>query len=143
MNTRIEHNFKLLAQHDAGGAPNLGEGMAMKVTRDGRRIIYIAHENAPVAFSIFDVTEPSKPKMVWQLPLPHKDVRGNSLAMPASRFTIFQIRSSRAKYRSSICQAALLRRVSTMFRSWTVDMHTLPPAHRISCRSIRKTTSST
>jgi len=81
MNTRIEHNFKLLAQHDAGGAPNLGEGMAMKVTRDGRRIMYIAHENAPVAFSIFDVTEPSKPKMVWQLPLPHKDVRGNSLAM--------------------------------------------------------------
>ena len=81
MNTRIEHNFKLLARHDAGGAPNLGEGMAMKVTRDGRRIIYIAHENAPVAFSIFDVTEPSKPKMVWQLPLPHKDVRGNSLAM--------------------------------------------------------------
>jgi len=81
MNTRIEHNFKLLARHDAGGAPNLGEGMAMKVTRDGRRIMYIAHENAPVAFSIFDVTEPSKPKMVWQLPLPHKDVRGNSLAM--------------------------------------------------------------
>ena len=47
MNTRIEHNFKLLARHDAGGAPNLGEGMAMKVTRDGRRInVYRARERA-------------------------------------------------------------------------------------------------
>ncbi len=81
MTVRIAHNLKLLAQHDAGGAANLGEGMAMKVTPDGRRIMYIAHENVPVAFSIFDVTEPSAPKLVWQLPLPHKNVRGNSLAM--------------------------------------------------------------
>jgi hypothetical protein len=78
---RIAHNLKLLARHDAGGAPNLGEGMAMKITPDGRRILYIAHEHHPVAFSIFDVTEPARPKLVWQLPLPHHDVRGNSLAL--------------------------------------------------------------
>lgn len=81
MSVRIAHNLKLLAQHDAGGAPNLGEGMAMKITPDGRRIMYIAHEHPPAAFSIFDVTEPSDPKLIWQLPLPHKDVRGNSLAL--------------------------------------------------------------
>lgn len=80
MTVRIAHNLKLLAQHDAGGAPNLGEGMAMKI-KNGRRYMYIAHEHHPVCFSIFDVTEPAAPKMLWQLPLPHKNVRGNSLAM--------------------------------------------------------------
>ena len=80
MSVRIAHNLKLLAQHTAGGAPNLGEGMAMKV-KDGRRYMYIAHEHGPAAFSIFDVTEPSDPKMLFQLPLPHKRVRANSLAM--------------------------------------------------------------
>ncbi len=81
MGVRIANNFRLLAQHDAGRAPNLGEGISMKVTRDGRRILYIAHEHPPVAFSIFDVTEPREPKLVWQLPTPHREVRGNSLAL--------------------------------------------------------------
>ena len=80
MSVRLAYNLKLLAQHTAGGAPNLGEGMAMKI-KDGRRYMYIAHEHGPAAFSIFDVTEPSEPKMLWQLPLPHRRVRGNSLAM--------------------------------------------------------------
>ena len=80
MSVRLAYNLKLLAQDNAGGAPNLGEGMAMKI-KDGRRYMYIAHEHGPAAFSIFDVTEPSAPKMLWQLPLPHRRVRGNSLAM--------------------------------------------------------------
>lgn len=80
MTVRIAHNLKLLAQHDARGAPNLGEGMAMKI-KNGRRYMYIAHEHHPACFSIFDVTEPAAPKLLWQLPLPHKNVRGNSLAM--------------------------------------------------------------
>ncbi|MGH8634801.1 MAG: hypothetical protein ACRET7_11800, partial [Burkholderiales bacterium] len=62
MTVRIAHNLKLLARHDAGGAPNLGEGMAMKI-KDGRRYLYIAHEHPPMCFSIFDVTEPAAPKM--------------------------------------------------------------------------------
>ena len=62
MTVRIAHNLKFLAQHTAGGAPNLGEGMAMKI-KDGRRYMYIAHEHGPAAFSIFDVTEPSDPKI--------------------------------------------------------------------------------
>jgi hypothetical protein len=80
MSVKIAHNLKLLAQHDAGGAPNLGEGMAMKIS-NGRRYLYIAHEHGPASFSIFDATEPSDPKLLWQLPLPHNNVRGNSLAM--------------------------------------------------------------
>lgn len=78
---RIAHNLRLLAHHDLGGAPNAGEGIAIKVTRDGRRIMYIAYENPPMAFSILDVTDPSRPELVWQLPLPHNEVRGNSLAL--------------------------------------------------------------
>ncbi len=54
MTVRLAYNLKLLAQHTAGGAPNLGEGMAMKI-KDGRRYMYIAHEHGPAAFSIFDV----------------------------------------------------------------------------------------
>ena len=81
MTVRIGHNLKLLAQHDAGGAPNLGEGIAITIMPDGRRILYVAHEYQPAAFSIFDVTEPRDPKLVWQLPVPHRNVRGNSLAL--------------------------------------------------------------
>ena len=43
--------------------------------------MYIAHEHPPMIFSIFDVTEPSEPKLLWQLPAPHANVRGNSLAL--------------------------------------------------------------
>ena len=70
MSVRVSHNLKLLAQHTADGAPNLGEGMAMKI-KNGRRFMYIAHEHGPASFSIFDVTEPSDPKMLWQKPVPH------------------------------------------------------------------------
>ncbi len=78
---RVAQNLKLLARNDLGGTPNAGEGMAMKVTRDGRRFLYLANENPPTCFSVLDVTEPAEPRVVWQLPLPHDQVRGNSLAL--------------------------------------------------------------
>lgn len=78
---RLQRNLSLIAHHDLGGAPNAGEGMAMKVTPDGRRVLYVAHENPPMCFSVLDVTDPADPRLVWQLPLPHGDVRGNSLAL--------------------------------------------------------------
>jgi len=78
---RSAHNLELIGRNDLGGAPNAGEGIAIKLTRDGRRIMYIAHENPPMCFSVLDVSEPSNPTMVWQLPLPHRRVRGNSLSL--------------------------------------------------------------
>ena len=78
---RLARNLKLIGHSDLGGAPNAGEGMGVKITPDGRRILYIAHENPPMAFSILDVTDPSKPTLLWQLPVPHADVRANSLAL--------------------------------------------------------------
>ncbi|MBI4493995.1 MAG: hypothetical protein HY690_14495 [Chloroflexi bacterium] len=78
---RIERNLKLIAHSDLGGAPNVGEGLAMKLASGGRRFFYVAHESAPIAFSVLDVTDPCRPELVWQLPTPHQDVRGNSLAL--------------------------------------------------------------
>ncbi len=72
-------NMKLLAQHELGGFGGLGEGMSLQLARDGRRILWLAHESAPKNFTGVDVTDPRNPKMVVQTELPHMKVRSNSL----------------------------------------------------------------
>lgn len=79
--TRVEHNVRLVSHHTLDGAPNIGEGIATKVTDDGRRLLYIAGEHPPRAMSILDVTDPASPELVWTLPTKHDKVRGNSLAL--------------------------------------------------------------
>ena len=71
--------MRLIGHSDLGGFGNGGEGMGLQKTRDGRRIMYIAHECAPINFSVLDVTDPSKPHLVTQTRLPHAQVRSNSL----------------------------------------------------------------
>jgi hypothetical protein len=51
-------NFKLLAHHELGGFGGMGEGMAVQVAKDGRRIIWLAHESAPKNFTAVDVSDP-------------------------------------------------------------------------------------
>jgi hypothetical protein len=72
--------LRLLAQTDLGGHGNGGEGMGICL-RDGRRVLFIAHESAPVNFSAVDVTDPAQPKLIHQAQLPHAGVRSNSLAV--------------------------------------------------------------
>src|SRR5947207_15461934 len=72
-------NMRLIGHSDLGGFGNGGEGMGLQRTRDGRRIMYIAHECAPINFSVVDVTAPSKPQLVTQTELPHSQVRSNCL----------------------------------------------------------------
>jgi hypothetical protein len=72
-------NMKLLAHHELAGFGGIGEGMNMQKTRDGRRILWLAHESAPKNFTAVDVTDPRNPTMVVQTDLPHADVRSNSL----------------------------------------------------------------
>lgn len=72
-------NFKLLAQHDLGGFGGMGEGMAVQIAKDGRRIIWLAHESAPKNFTGVDVSDPCKPKVVVQTDLPQSYMRSNSL----------------------------------------------------------------
>jgi hypothetical protein len=72
-------NMTLLAHHELAGFGGLGEGMAMQQTRDGRRILWLAHESAPKNFTGVDVTDPRKPSVVVQTDLPHAKMRSNSL----------------------------------------------------------------
>ena len=72
-------NMRLIAHHDLAGFGGIGEGMSLQVTRDGRRIMWLAHESAPKNFTGVDVTDPARPRMVVQTELPHRNVRSNSL----------------------------------------------------------------
>jgi hypothetical protein len=72
-------NMRLLAHEPCGDSGNMGEGMSLQVAKDGRRILWMAHESAPKNFTAVDVTNPRKPKMILQTELPHRQVRSNSL----------------------------------------------------------------
>src|SRR6266850_296097 len=72
-------NMKLLSHHELQGFGGIGEGMGMQLARDGRRILWLAHESAPKNFTAVDVTDPKNPRVVVQTELPHAKVRSNSL----------------------------------------------------------------
>ena len=72
-------NFNLLSQNDLGGFGGMGEGIAIQLAKDGRRIAWLAHENAPKNFTGVDVSNPRDPKVVVQTDLPHQQMRSNSL----------------------------------------------------------------
>ena len=72
-------NMKLIAHNELAGFGGVGEGINMQKTKDGRRILWLAHESAPKNFTGVDVTDPRNPKMIVQTDLPHADVRSNSL----------------------------------------------------------------
>src|SRR5688572_27623637 len=79
MPDQIEWNFKLLSHHELQGFGGMGEGMSIQITKDGRRIIWLAHESAPKNFTAVDVSDPRKPKIVVQTDLPQSHMRSNSL----------------------------------------------------------------
>jgi len=56
-----------------------GEGFAMKLGPGGRRFLYVAHESGPHCFTVFDVTEPSRPQTLRTIETVSPDVRCNSL----------------------------------------------------------------
>src|SRR6187549_432650 len=80
----IAWNFKLLAQHELGGFGGMGEGMSVQIAKDGRRIIWLAHESAPKNFTGVDVSDPRNPKVVVQTELPKPYMRSNSLELSAN-----------------------------------------------------------
>jgi len=72
-------NMRLLGGNDLGGFGNCGEGMAIQLARDGRRVLWLGHESAPKNFTAVDVTDPRKPSVIVQTDLPHGDMRSNNL----------------------------------------------------------------
>jgi hypothetical protein len=75
----ISRNMRLLAQDDLGGSGNVGEGMVIQLARDGRRVLWLAHESAPRNVTAVDVSDPRTPSVILQTDLPHGDMRSNSL----------------------------------------------------------------
>jgi len=72
-------NMKLVGQNTLQGFGGLGEGMAVQDAKDGRRIMWLAHEGAPKNFTGVDITDPKNMKVVVQTDLPHNNMRSNSL----------------------------------------------------------------
>jgi hypothetical protein len=75
----MTRNMRLLAQHELDGFGNVGEGMVIQLARDGRRVLWLAHESAPTNVTAVDVTDPRKPALIVQTRLPHAEMRSNSL----------------------------------------------------------------
>ena len=74
-------NMRLISHHDLNGFGNIGEGMHIHTTRDGRRILYLAHESSPKDITSVDVTDISNPKIISQTDLPYAHLRSNSLSI--------------------------------------------------------------
>src|SRR5947207_241210 len=72
-------NFKLLGHNALEGFGGMGEGMSMQLAKDGRRILWLAHESAPKNFTAVDVTDPLNLKIVARADLPESHMRSNSL----------------------------------------------------------------
>src|SRR5690242_20967721 len=72
-------NMKLLSHHGLNGFGRMGEGMSMQLSKDGRRILWLAHESAPKNFTAVDVTDPRQLKIVARADLPQAHMRSNSL----------------------------------------------------------------
>jgi len=49
-----------------------GEGLALRQYPDGRRVLFLAHESAPMCVSIIDVSKPDDPKVITQIPVNEK-----------------------------------------------------------------------
>jgi hypothetical protein len=72
-------NMTLLSHHELQGFGGMGEGIAMQMAGDGRRILWMAHESAPKDFTGVDVSDPRNPRVIVQTELPHMKMRSNSL----------------------------------------------------------------
>src|SRR5205085_6241817 len=98
MLTAMQHNMKLLSQHTLNGHGGMGEGMSLQLARDGRRVLWLAHESAPKNFTAVDVTDPRKPRVIVQTDLPHRAMRSNSLEVSGDIMAVaYQVAVAGAK----------------------------------------------
>ena len=68
-------NMRLISHHDLNGFGNIGEGVHLHQTQDGRRILYMAHVGPPKDITSVDVTDLANPKMMVQTDLEHPHLR--------------------------------------------------------------------
>ena len=72
-------NMRIIGHSDLDGVGKGGEGLALKQYAGGRRVLFLAHESAPMCFSEVDVTDPTHPKVIVQVPTETAFIRCNSL----------------------------------------------------------------
>ncbi len=87
-NQPSERNMPLLAHHELNGFGNCGEGMAIQLAADGRRVLWLAHESAPANITAVDVSDPRKPSVIFQSQLPHAKMRSNSLDLAGNLLAV-------------------------------------------------------
>src|SRR5262245_23144431 len=74
-------NMRIVGHTDLNGRGNGGEGLALNEYPDGRRILFLAHESAPLCFSVVNVTNVARPLVLAQVATVTSDIRCNSLAL--------------------------------------------------------------
>ena len=79
--TQEIRNMRLISHHDLNGFGNIGEGVHLQQTRDGRRVLYMAHESAPKDITSVDVTDIANPRLLAQTELAYGHLRSNSLSI--------------------------------------------------------------
>ncbi len=80
-------NMRIIGHSDLNGRGNGGEGLAL-TQKDGRRILFLAHESAPACFSVVDVTNTAQPRVIVQIPTVTDQIRCNSLALSGATLIV-------------------------------------------------------
>ncbi len=81
-------NMQIIGHSDLNGVGKGGEGLALKQYANGQRVLYLAHESAPMCFSAIDVTKPEQPQVIAQIPVEADFVRCNSLGLAGDTLVV-------------------------------------------------------
>jgi hypothetical protein len=81
-------NMQIIGHSDLNGVGKGGEGLALRQYPDGRRVLFLAHESAPMCVSAIDVTRPDDPKVIYQLPVEAAFARCNSLGLSGTTLAV-------------------------------------------------------
>ncbi|HEX4171538.1 MAG TPA: hypothetical protein VHY82_03575, partial [Acetobacteraceae bacterium] len=81
-------NMQIIGHSDLNGAGKGGEGLALRQYPNGQRVLFLAHESAPMCISVIDVTHPEDPKVISQLPVEADFARCNSLGLSGTTLAV-------------------------------------------------------
>ncbi len=81
-------NMQIIGHSDLNGAGKGGEGLALHQYPNGQRVLFLAHESAPMCLSVIDVTKPEDPKVIAQVPVEAPFARCNSLGLSGTTLAV-------------------------------------------------------
>ena len=81
-------NMQIIGHSNLNGAGKGGEGLALHQYPSGQRVLFLAHESAPMCFSVIDVTKPEDPKVITQVPVEAPYLRCNSLGLSGTTMAV-------------------------------------------------------